>query len=125
MHFDANIEINFDQTRYKLNLENCFLYKFFNLPIEIDINNANANIFTASFEDDSSYIIDAANDTLVIFPKSGGGSFGAFISTVVFCRLSIIPSRAPATGLNPIVATIIPKMVPEMKLIIRQEQQDE
>jgi hypothetical protein len=48
----------------------------------------------------------------------GGVSLGELSSTVVFCRLNIAPSRVFATELNPIVATIIPKMVPEIKLII-------
>ena len=46
------------------------------------------------------------------------GSCGRFISTVVFCRLYIAPSRNLATGPNPMVATIMPKIVPEMKLNI-------
>ena len=49
---------------------------------------------------------------------TGGGSFGAFISIVVFCKLNIIPSRVFAIDPNPIDATIIPKIVPEIKLII-------
>lgn len=51
------------------------------------------------------------------------GSCGRFISTVVFCRLYIAPSRNLATGPNPMVATIMPKIVPEMKLNIISPQQ--
>ena len=58
------------------------------------------------------------SDVPVVKLVYGGGSFGADICIVCLCNTNMALSRFCAIGPNPIVATIIPKIVPEIKLIM-------
>jgi len=74
IHFYADIQINFDQTRYVLDLTNHFLCKTFGLPAIIDITDPQQNIFNVPITQSAPYIVNDSNNILILRAKPGAGN---------------------------------------------------